>query len=62
VPDSSGAGRIALHAATLGFEHPATGKRLHFTAPLPPDMERLLQRLRKRKGARMNTDGADRHG
>ena len=27
--------RQALHAAELGFEHPVTGKTLHFTSPLP---------------------------
>jgi 23S rRNA pseudouridine1911/1915/1917 synthase len=45
-PDGSGAQRIMLHAATLGFDHPATGKRLHFTSPLPKDMVELLRRLR----------------
>jgi RluA family pseudouridine synthase len=28
-------GRLALHARTLGFAHPRTGKRLTFAAPLP---------------------------
>jgi len=36
----------ALHAATLGFRHPATGELLVFEAPLPEDMERLISRLR----------------
>jgi 23S rRNA pseudouridine1911/1915/1917 synthase len=48
LPDASGARRILLHAATLGFEHPATGKRMHFTAPLPTDMTEMLQGLRSR--------------
>jgi 23S rRNA pseudouridine1911/1915/1917 synthase len=26
-----------LHAWKLGFSHPRTGKRLDFTAPIPPD-------------------------
>ena len=39
-------GRQALHAAELAFVHPATGKRLEFTAPLPPDMARLADALR----------------
>nr|WP_229726057.1 RluA family pseudouridine synthase [Frigidibacter albus] len=34
--------RQALHAATLGFEHPVTGEALSFSAPLPPDMAALL--------------------
>ncbi len=33
--------RQALHAATLGFEHPVTGERLEFVSPLPADMEGL---------------------
>ena len=39
--------RQALHAATLGFDHPATGERLEFAAPLPADMEQLLSALRE---------------
>jgi len=34
-------GRQALHAAELGFEHPATGKEMLFRAPLPPDLAEL---------------------
>ncbi|MBI4637782.1 MAG: RluA family pseudouridine synthase [Candidatus Rokubacteria bacterium] len=36
----------ALHAATLGFAHPATRERVEFGSPLPQRMERLLSRLR----------------
>lgn len=36
----------ALHAAILGFEHPRTGEWLQFEAPIPPDMEHLLQTIR----------------
>lgn len=51
IPDHSGASRIALHAAELGFVHPMTGQRLHFKMPMPPDMAELLTRLRaKSKG------------
>ena len=28
-------GRLGLHAKLLGFEHPATGRKLVFTAPVP---------------------------
>ena len=28
-------GRLGLHAKLLGFEHPETGKRMTFTAPVP---------------------------
>ncbi len=37
----------ALHAAKLGFYHPVTGKLLEFTAPLPEDMTRIMNRLRQ---------------
>lgn len=47
-PDRSGASRLALHAATLGFTHPATGKKLAWTSPLPQDMAELLTRLKSR--------------
>jgi 23S rRNA pseudouridine1911/1915/1917 synthase len=28
-------GRLGLHARLLGFDHPSTGKRMTFAAPLP---------------------------
>ncbi len=34
--------RQALHAATLGFEHPVTGETLEFESPLPQDMVDLV--------------------
>jgi 23S rRNA pseudouridine1911/1915/1917 synthase len=34
--------RQALHAAVLGFVHPATGDRMRFTSDLPPDMRELI--------------------
>jgi 23S rRNA pseudouridine1911/1915/1917 synthase len=34
--------RQALHAATLGFEHPRTGKMLTLQSPVPADFARLL--------------------
>ncbi|WP_408903670.1 RluA family pseudouridine synthase [Roseomonas acroporae] len=37
--------RQALHAATLGFRHPATGEPLRFASPLPADMAALLALL-----------------
>ncbi|MFM1798001.1 MAG: hypothetical protein RLZZ117_279 [Cyanobacteriota bacterium] len=40
----------ALHAAALGLNHPISGERLLFEAPLPETMERLLAVLRKRVG------------
>lgn len=38
-------GRQALHAAVLGFQHPATHKALRFESPLPGDMQSLLTAL-----------------
>lgn len=37
--------RQALHAATLGFRHPVSGKALRFESPLPPDFAHLLDAL-----------------
>jgi 23S rRNA pseudouridine1911/1915/1917 synthase len=36
----------ALHAETIGFVHPVTGKALEFTQPVPPEFEAVLQALR----------------
>jgi len=38
--------RQALHAASLSFDHPRTGKRRSFTSPLPADLTQLLSALR----------------
>lgn len=38
--------RQALHAAVLGFDHPVTGEKLRFEAPLPQDISDLLAALR----------------
>ena len=38
-------GRQALHAATLTFVHPVTGRRLAFESPLPDDMAALVAAL-----------------
>jgi 23S rRNA pseudouridine1911/1915/1917 synthase len=32
-------GRLMLHALRLGFTHPATGERLVFTSPVPPEFK-----------------------
>jgi 23S rRNA pseudouridine1911/1915/1917 synthase len=39
--------RVALHAWTLEFTHPTTKKLVKFEAPLPEDMQNLLNMLRK---------------
>ena len=43
--------RPALHAAVLGFEHPASGERMRFEAPLPADLAALLAWLRSAHGS-----------
>lgn len=39
--------RQALHAYRLAFEHPVSGERLRFEAPIPADLHDLLTRLRR---------------
>lgn len=38
-------GRQALHAATLGFEHPVTGEEMTFESALPEDLAALMAAL-----------------
>ncbi|HEX5363051.1 MAG TPA: 23S rRNA pseudouridine(1911/1915/1917) synthase RluD [Gallionella sp.] len=38
--------RQALHATRLALEHPETGEMMEWEAPLPEDMQQLLQQLR----------------
>ena len=38
--------RQALHAKTLGFTHPRTGKEMFFDSELPEDMQKLLEKWR----------------
>ena len=40
--------RQALHAETLGFTHPETNERLEFSAPMPSDMQQIVDALRNR--------------
>ncbi|MFZ3033476.1 MAG: RluA family pseudouridine synthase [Parvibaculum sp.] len=52
IPDKAQAalerlGRQALHAHHLGFEHPVTGEQMNFDAPLPTDMQDLLDALKR---------------
>jgi 23S rRNA pseudouridine1911/1915/1917 synthase len=49
IADESGAPRVALHAAELGFEHPITGEPMRFVMPLPADLSVLIDRLRGKK-------------
>ena len=41
--------RQALHARTLGFVHPATGKEMFFESPVPDDMTAMIDRWRNYK-------------
>lgn len=43
--------RQALHAKTLGFVHPSTGENVLFEAPLPTDMEQVIEKWRKYAGS-----------
>lgn len=44
--------RQALHARTLGFRHPRTGEEMFFTAPLPDDMTKLIEKWRTYVGSK----------
>jgi 23S rRNA pseudouridine1911/1915/1917 synthase len=48
IADPSGAPRLCLHATELGFEHPASGERLHWAMPLPADMAKVIAGLGER--------------
>ena len=37
--------RQALHARLLGFTHPVTGENLSFSAPMPRDMQQVIDAL-----------------
>ena len=38
--------RQALHAQTLGFKHPVTGEEMNFSAPIPQDMQTIINKWR----------------
>jgi 23S rRNA pseudouridine1911/1915/1917 synthase len=58
--DRSGAPRVALHAAELGFVHPISSEAMRFEMPIPRDMSQFIERLRcpasasSRHGAPLN--------
>jgi 23S rRNA pseudouridine1911/1915/1917 synthase len=39
--------RQALHAKSLAFDHPVTGKRMSFDSELPEDMQQVIDKWRK---------------
>ena len=48
--------RQALHAKSLAFDHPVTGKRLSFDSPLPEDMKQVIEKWRKYTSGRENSE------
>ncbi len=46
-PETLALQRNFLHAAELEFDHPTTGKPLHFEAPLPPELVDFLVRVER---------------
>ncbi len=44
--------RQALHAKSLGFVHPSTGKALHFESELPDDFQQVLEKWRRVQSTR----------
>jgi pseudouridine synthase, RluA family len=46
--------RQALHAKSLAFDHPITGKRLFFDSEIPDDMQQVIGKWRKYIAARDN--------
>ena len=48
--------RQALHAGELTLRHPINGKEMHFQAPLPEDMQVLLQLLDRYRLNKMTND------
>lgn len=39
--------RQALHAQTLGFVHPVTGKQMDFTSPIPSDLNAVIEKWKQ---------------
>jgi 23S rRNA pseudouridine1911/1915/1917 synthase len=47
--------RQALHAKSLAFDHPVTGKRLSFDSDMPDDMQQVIEKWRKYISGRDST-------
>ena len=45
--DQHGLHRLALHAASIAFDHPATGERLTIRAPLPADLAGAIESCKR---------------
>lgn len=48
--------RHALHAKSLGFRHPVTGKYIHFDSELPADMQAAITKWRGYASSNINED------
>ncbi len=46
---AAAAERQALHARRLAFDHPSTGERIEVVSPIPGDLERLREALRRHR-------------
>ena len=46
--------RQSLHAKSLSFDHPVSGKRLHFESSLPNDMTEVIEKWRKYSQHKVN--------
>jgi len=42
--------RLALHAHSISFKHPTSGKKLYFETIIPPNIERLMSFKKNRSG------------
>ena len=51
--------RQALHASSLAFDHPVSGKRLSFTSPLPDDMKNVIEKWRDYTSGRKQDFSSD---
>ncbi len=49
--------RHALHAKSLGFRHPESGKEMFFDSPLPADMQLLIEKWRNYVADRNESTG-----
>jgi 23S rRNA pseudouridine1911/1915/1917 synthase len=59
IRDKSRAPRLALHAAELGFVHPATGRQMRFNCPWPRDLAQFLEQLRSRSHRASASDDSE---
>ena len=51
--------RQALHARTLGFVHPRTGRQMDFSSDLPSDLQQLIERWRRYMNANKDITNID---